>query len=76
MRDISLPELEAIVKDTLKQHPNDTVELSDLSELTYRQLRERFGEYCEVRGIINILRKENGNGNDKQYVLHVSGRRD
>lgn len=69
VRDIDLNELEREVGEILENGNVDTtVELSDLSESSYRQLAERFGDRYEVQGIINILRIGNGGRN---YVLHI-----
>lgn len=68
-KDVNLNKLEREVGEILKNGPIDTtVELSDLSEDSYRQLAERFGDRYEVQGIINILRIGNGGRN---YVLHI-----
>lgn len=61
-------ELEKKVKLILRVHPEDTVELTDLSELAYDSLKNFFCRDYEVNGIINIL-----NTKDKRvnYTLHI-----
>ena len=66
---IDLNKLEKEVKGILDNNPLDTtVELSDLSETSYTQLKNRFSENYGGQGIINILKIET---KERTYILHI-----
>jgi len=68
---IGIGELEKKVKEVLEKNQNDTVELLDLSETTYEQLKNIFETNYEVRAIINILKI---GSKSKNYTLHIRKR--
>ncbi|MCH8329528.1 MAG: hypothetical protein IIB81_04000 [Nanoarchaeota archaeon] len=69
-------ELEQEVKNILDNGDNDiTVELSNLSESVYGRLKNKFSEYYQVKGTVNILRiSEPENIGKKDYTLHINKR--
>ena len=71
MVDIDIGELEKKVKEVLEKNPNDAVELSDLSENSYEQLKNIFRVNYEVIGVINILRIGNM---DENYIFYIKRR--
>lgn len=65
---LDINELEKKVELSLKACPEDTVELTNLSESAYDMLKNFFCVNYEVRGIINILNIKDEGPN---YTLHI-----
>jgi len=74
----SIEEIVSRVEELLNENSDSStfVELANLSNSTYNQLKKRFEDNYNVIGIINILRIEPDNKNRPllNYILHI-GRR-
>ncbi len=68
MVNISVNKLEKEVKQVLDANPRDTVEVRDLLESQYMQLKARLENNYDIRGIICILRLS---GTDETYSIHI-----
>jgi len=81
MTGISLGGLVNRIELILREDPSLSVELADLSEVTYKQLKILFETHnYDVRGIVNILMACPVDTNNKilepqeKYILHISRR--
>lgn len=64
--EINVDGLEKLIKLNLGNHPSDTIELSDLPESYYTQLKTRLSGSYEVMGTISIQ-----SNRDEKYLLHI-----
>lgn len=66
---LRMDELEKKVSSFLILHQKDTIELTDLSELAFTNLKKYFDGKYDVQGIITVLRTGSSEIN---YTLHIS----